>query len=67
MGDTINVASRLEGLNKEFNTSILVSATVHEIVKDSFSFRSIGLVTLKGRVGRIEVFELGAPGDEPSY
>jgi adenylate cyclase len=67
MGDTINVASRLEGLNKEFNTSILVSAPVHEIVKDSFSFRSIGLVTLKGRVGRIEVFELGAPGDELSY
>ncbi|MCA1371693.1 adenylate/guanylate cyclase domain-containing protein [Bradyrhizobium sp. BRP14] len=58
MGDTINVASRLEGLNKEFNTSILASASIHAAVVDDFEFRPIGLVPLKGRSKKVDVWEL---------
>ncbi|KRD53241.1 MULTISPECIES: adenylate/guanylate cyclase domain-containing protein [Sinorhizobium/Ensifer group] len=58
MGDTINVASRLEGLNKEFNTSILVSVAVHDAVARSFVFREIGLVQVKGRAAKIDLWEL---------
>ncbi|OCP00740.1 hypothetical protein BC374_03660 [Ensifer sp. LC13] len=58
MGDTINVASRLEGLNKEYNTSILVSGAVHEAVADGFDFRAIGLVQVKGRAAKIDLWEL---------
>lgn len=48
MGDTINVASRLEGLNKEFNTSILVSAAIHEAVADRFALRPLGWCSSRG-------------------
>ena len=58
MGDTINVASRLEGLNKEFNTSILVSAAIHDAVGDRFALRPLGLVQLKGRAEKVDLWEL---------
>jgi adenylate cyclase len=58
MGDTINVASRLEGLNKEYNTSILVSGAVHQAVAEGFEFRAIGPVQVKGRAAKIDLWEL---------
>ncbi len=58
MGDTVNVASRLEGINKEFGTSILVSRAVHARAAPGFRFRALGLAQAKGRHERIEVFEL---------
>ncbi len=58
MGDTINVASRLEGLNKEFGTTILASVAMQAVVADRFSFRSIGPVKIKGRTEPVEVHEL---------
>ncbi|KKZ84974.1 adenylate/guanylate cyclase domain-containing protein [Rhizobium phaseoli] len=58
MGDTINVASRLEGLNKEFGTSILVSAAIHNAVGDRFEFRSLGLAQVKGRAEKVGIWEL---------
>jgi len=58
MGDTVNVASRLEGLNKEFGTSILVSAAIKERADSAFRLRPLGLVRAKGRVAEIEIFEL---------
>ncbi len=58
MGDTINVSSRLEGLNKEFGTSILASAAVERVVRDLFAFRSIGTVKVKGRAETLDIFEL---------
>jgi adenylate cyclase len=58
MGDTINVASRLEGLNKEFQTSILVSASIHAIVADRFELRPLGLAQVKGRAEKVDLWEL---------
>ncbi|MBB3656531.1 adenylate cyclase [Rhizobium sp. BK650] len=58
MGDTINVASRLEGLNKDYDTSILVSAAIREAVGDCFEMRSLGLVQLKGRAEKVDLWEL---------
>ncbi|MBB3590658.1 adenylate cyclase [Rhizobium sp. BK529] len=58
MGDTINVASRLEGLNKEFGTSILGSAAIHGAVADRFNFRPLGLVQVKGRAEKVNLWEL---------
>ncbi|WP_157505446.1 adenylate/guanylate cyclase domain-containing protein [Geminicoccus roseus] len=64
MGDTVNVASRLEGLNKQFGTTILVSEAVRKGCRQDFRFRSLGEVPLKGRLERLEVHELVA--DPPS-
>jgi adenylate cyclase len=58
MGDTVNVASRLEGLNKEFGTTILVSASVRGACHDSFQFRELGSAYARGRMAEINVFEL---------
>jgi adenylate cyclase len=60
MGDVVNVASRLESLNKELKTTILVSRAVVSGAGKSFPFIRIGPVHLKGREGEVEVFELRA-------
>jgi adenylate cyclase len=58
MGDTVNVASRLEGINKDFHTTILVSDAVKARCGDKLSFRPLGRHKLKGRDDVIEIFEL---------
>ena len=58
MGDTVNVASRLEGLNKQFGSTILASAAVKERCSAGFQFRPLGATQAKGREAEIEVFEL---------
>ena len=58
MGDTINVASRLEGLNKEYDTSILVSGAIRDAVGERFELRSLGLVQLKGRAEKVDLWAL---------
>ncbi|ANM09594.1 MULTISPECIES: adenylate/guanylate cyclase domain-containing protein [unclassified Rhizobium] len=66
MGDTINVASRLEGMNKDLNTSILVSAATRNAVPDRFTFRPFGLAPVKGRAEKVDIWELvGEIGAEP--
>jgi adenylate cyclase len=58
LGDGVNLASRLEGLNKQYRTSILVSETVHAAAKDAFAFRRLDRVAVKGRSAGILVYEL---------
>ena len=59
IGDAVNLASRLEGLNKELRTSILVGASVQALVADRFVFKEMGDVAVKGKSQPIVVFELG--------
>ncbi|BCH21109.1 adenylate/guanylate cyclase domain-containing protein [Mesorhizobium sp. L-8-3] len=58
MGDTVNVASRLEGINKRFGTTILVSRAVVARCGDAFVFRPLGRTQAKGRSARLDIFEL---------
>ena len=58
MGDGVNVASRAEGLNKQFGTSICISESVFELVKDRVVVRPLGSVAVKGRRKEILVYEL---------
>jgi adenylate cyclase len=57
IGDAVNVASRLEGINKEYGTTIIISRATYEKVKDRIQVRSLGWAELKGKDGQIEVFE----------
>ena len=58
LGTSVNLASRLEGLNKEYGTS-LVSDAVRQRAEHAFSFKPIASVTAKGMTVETQVFELG--------
>jgi adenylate cyclase len=58
LGATINLASRLEGLNKNYGTRVLVSAAVRARAGDAFLFRSVDSIRPKGFADAIEVSEL---------
>ena len=64
IGDAVNLASRLEGLNKYYGTSILLSDTVKNKVMDKFEFRRIDKVTVVGRTVPIEIYELISAKDD---
>ena len=58
MGDGVNLASRLEGLNKVYGTSILVSDVVAAECRDRFAFRLIDIVAVKGKSKGVTIYEL---------
>lgn len=58
IGDTVNVASRLETATKELKTPILISETTYAAVKDKFPLKSLGPMTLVGKDSPIEVYAL---------
>jgi adenylate cyclase len=58
MGDGVNLASRLEGLNKQYGTQILVSAAVEAVAHGAFRFRRLDRVAVKGKHEGVEIFEL---------
>jgi adenylate cyclase len=58
LGDGVNLASRLEGLNKQYGTTILVSDAVYEDTKGAFAFRLLDVVAVKGRTRGVRVYEL---------
>jgi adenylate cyclase len=58
MGDAVNLASRLEGLNKQYGTSIIASDQIVENARAHFDFRLLDLVAVKGRTDAIKIYEL---------
>ncbi|BCX47259.1 adenylate/guanylatecyclase [Haloferula helveola] len=59
IGDTVNLASRIEELTKEVGHDVLVSQATFEQVRDDFAWTSIGSVPVPGRKEPVEVY---APG-----
>ena len=58
LGNSVNLAARLEGLNKGYGTTILVSEVVRERVERRFRFNPIASVTAKGMTTETRVYEL---------
>lgn len=58
MGDSVNLASRLEGVNKIYGTNILISETTYAQVQNDFLCREVDLVRVKGRVQPVAIYEL---------
>ncbi|CAN1211876.1 Adenylate/guanylate cyclase [Tumidithrix helvetica PCC 7403] len=64
IGDTVNVASRVEGMTKDLGTDILITEALYKIVKDKVEVEDFGNHQLKGRVGEIHLYGLiGLKGD----
>ena len=56
--DNINLASRLESVNKHYNTYMCVSEVVYEACKDFFSFRYLDEIRVKGKDIPVKIYEL---------
>ncbi len=66
IGDSVNVAARLESANKFYGTRVLVNSTAREQVGDRFAFRALGGVRVKGKQQAVQVLELlGRTGQTP--
>ena len=57
-GDAINVASRIEGINKEMGTRILLSEATFEGLRGRLRTRRIDAVELRGRQQKLVLYEL---------
>jgi adenylate cyclase len=58
LGATVNLAARLEGLNKNYGTSILVSSALRQRAASRFLFRSVDRISPKGFAEAFEIYEL---------
>ncbi|MDZ4801686.1 MAG: adenylate/guanylate cyclase domain-containing protein [Bryobacteraceae bacterium] len=66
IGDTVNVASRLESATKELGTDILVSEHTYSAIRGSFNFRKVGPIQVKGRTAAVQVYALSADEVTPT-
>ena len=56
LGDAANLATRLEQLNKDYSSLIMVSAETTSLADDEFDFAPIGDIAVKGRAQPVRAF-----------
>jgi adenylate cyclase len=64
MGDVANLASRIEGLNKQYGTYLMISDSTYDLAKDAVVARAIDVVAVKGKKQGVPVYELLALREE---
>jgi adenylate cyclase len=64
IGDSVNLASRLEGLNNSYGTTILISHNTYEMAKYDIVARRLDSVSVRGKEEQTAVYELLAMRDE---
>jgi len=58
LGDDVNLASRLEGANKEYGSNIMISGSTYELVKEKVLVRELDIIRVKGKLEPTKVYEL---------
>lgn len=58
IGDNVNLASRLEGLTKNYGSPIIISSSTYDKVKDIVEVNKLKEVTVKGKSHAVEIYEL---------
>jgi adenylate cyclase len=66
VGDAVNVGSRVEGLNKELGTTILITEATLSMLNGRVKARDCGPLPIKGRHEPVRVFELQGVAAEPA-
>ena len=69
IGDTVNLASRLEGVNKLYGTGVILSEDTHRLAGAQIEVRELDVVTVVGKIEPVRIYELMALAGElePSY
>jgi adenylate cyclase len=66
IGDEVNLASRLEGVNKEFGTKVILSEATYQPAKERLDVRELALIKVKGKKLPVRIYELiGLKGEAP--
>jgi len=58
LGDTVNIASRLEGLTKYYGVSIIISEPTYNLIKNHLNCRKLDVVKVKGKKKPLTIYEL---------
>ena len=58
IGDGVNTTARIESLNKNYGTTILISDNTYDIVKDYFVFNDLGEAQVKGKKDTVHIYEV---------
>jgi adenylate cyclase len=58
IGDAVNLGARLESLNKEYGTQIIISEATRALLKGQYDIRPLGSVTVKGKSEPVAIFEV---------
>lgn len=58
IGDSVNLASRVEGLNKEYATEVIVTASTKQALGDGFVVRMLDRVAVKGKSEPVTIYEV---------
>jgi adenylate cyclase len=58
LGDNVNLASRLEGVNKRYGTRIIISQTTYRYARNRFILRPLDIIAVSGKLTGILVYEL---------
>ncbi|HSB79796.1 MAG TPA: adenylate/guanylate cyclase domain-containing protein [Candidatus Methylomirabilis sp.] len=67
IGDTVNLASRLEGITKDFKTPIVVSQSTVKALSGQYRVRELSEVRVKGRQEAVRVYAVEAELDSPAH
>ena len=66
IGDNVNLGARLESLNKDYGTRIIVSEATHARLGGQYATRRLGDVIVKGKTRSVAIFEVTVPSPLPS-
>ncbi|MBU1992597.1 MAG: adenylate/guanylate cyclase domain-containing protein [Patescibacteria group bacterium] len=67
MGDTVNLAARLEPANKEFNTRIMVNEKTARMCQGRLNFKELGEIKVKGKEDSVKVYTITSPQSSPVF
>ncbi len=65
IGDDVNLAARLEAVNKIYLTSILISESTYRLVENVIQCRELDTIRVKGKAKPTKIYEVVAPAGEP--